>query len=167
MTLAHKQTIRHGTTLVEILIVMGLMSGLMLTLATLFASSIGTQLESQSTSSLESNGRFIMARLDYDIARATAIRTPASLGATSTQLVITVGGRSYTYRIIGSDLRLTDNVGNVLLNGNDVKVSDLSTKWLGFTGDKQMVSYSFKLTTTTKADGVYDSMTFSNLVALR
>lgn len=158
---------QKGVTLIETLIVMGLLSIMLVVLATIFTSAADVQQQSNSYSSTISSGRFIMARLNYDIAHASAITTPASVGLSSSTLQITVGGNSYTYALSGSNLQLTDSVGTDNLNSDDVTVSSPSFEELSNANGKPTILYSFTLTSTAKTHGSNVVQTFSSTAGLR
>jgi prepilin-type N-terminal cleavage/methylation domain-containing protein len=159
-------TNQDGVTLVEMLVVMGLLAAMLVLIATIFTSAADVQQQSNSYSSTLVSGRFILARLNYDIARATAVTTPASLGTTGTSLVMTVGGSTYSYTLSGTNLQLTDATGAANLNSADVTVSALSFQELGNTAGFPTILYSFTLTSTAKTHGVAVSQTFTSAETL-
>jgi type II secretory pathway pseudopilin PulG len=165
-----KQLIRlgqSGVTFVELLLVMGLLSIFLVVLTTVFTTTLDVQNQTNSYSAVVSDGRFIMARLNYDIARATAVTTPTALGDSGPTLVITVDGNTYTYDLSGSNLQLTDDTGSANLNGGGTTVSDVDFQRIGNAGGMETIRYSFKLTSTAKHDGKSDSQTFTSSAELR
>lgn len=157
---------QDGVTLVEMLVVMGLLASMLILIATIFTSAVDVQQESNSYSSTLDSGRFMLARLNYDIARATAVTTPASLGSTGTSLVLTIGGTTYTYALLGNNLQLTDGTGTANLNSDDVTVSNPSFQELGNTGGEPTIVYSFTLTSTAQTHGLHTTQTFSSSESL-
>src|SRR5690242_1060869 len=109
---------QSGFTLVEAMIVMALLGVFLTALTGLFVRAIDVQNKSDAYLATVSDGRLIMARLDYDIARASAITTPASLGGSGASLVMTINSTTYTYAISGGNLQLTDGSGTANLNGD-------------------------------------------------
>lgn len=158
---------QQGVTLVEMLLVMGLLGIFLVVLTSIFTATLDVQNQSQSYSATISDGRFIMARLNYDIARATAITTPAALGGSGATLVLTVGGSPYTYTLSGSALQLTDATGTANLNGGGATVSNLNFQRLGNVGGKDTIRYSFKLTSTAIDKSGADTMTFTSTAERR
>ena len=158
---------QQGVTFVEILLVMGLLGIFLVVLTSIFTATLDVQTQSEAYSATVSDGRFIMTRLNYDISRATAISTPASLGTSGASLVMTVGGSVYTYALSGSDLQLTDVIGTANLNGSGTTVSNLSFQRLGNVGGKDTIRYSFKLTSTAKDKSGNDSLTFTSTAERR
>src|SRR3990172_1905169 len=89
---------RTGFTLIEIIIYMALLSIFLLTLTDIFVSILDVQLESDATSAVEQDGRFILSRISYYIPRATDISTPPQIGQTRSNLIMTIAGvTTYEY----------------------------------------------------------------------
>lgn len=158
---------QDGVTFIEMLVVMGLLGIFLVVITGIFTSTLDIQNQSESYSATVSDGRFIMARLNYDIARASAISTPAALGGTSTSLVLTINSATYTYALNGNNLQLTDGNGSGNLNGNGTTVSNLSFQRLGNTGGEHTIRYSFRLISTTKHDNASDTLTFTSTAEQR
>src|SRR5438094_795700 len=89
--------LEQGFTLIEFLMYIGIFSILLVALFQLFTTILDIQSESQATSSVDEDGKFILSRLSYDIQRTNAIVTPASVGQQGSTLQLTIGGASYTY----------------------------------------------------------------------
>lgn len=157
MNISIKKLNQRGVTLIELLVVMGLLSGMLVVMASIFTAAADVQKESRSYSATLSNGQFIMARLNYDIARASAITTPGSLGTSSSSLVLTISGNTFTYDLSGSNFQLSDNIGTDNLSSNDVSISALNFQELGNTGGKPTISYSFTVTSTASSAGGPDT----------
>ena len=68
-------------------------------LTTVFGQIIDVQLESKSISSIDQNGRYIMARLTHDMQSATSIASPSAAGQQSNSLKIVVNSINYTYSV--------------------------------------------------------------------
>jgi prepilin-type N-terminal cleavage/methylation domain-containing protein len=156
-----------GVTLIEMLVVMGLLSILLVVVATIFTSAADVQQQSDSYSATIENGRFIMSRLNYDIARASSITTPSSLGSSSPSLSLIIGGTTFSYALSGNDFQLTDGSGADNLNSNDVIVSNPSFQELGNPGGQPTILYSFTLTSVATSHGTPDTETFSSTAGLR
>jgi prepilin-type N-terminal cleavage/methylation domain-containing protein len=158
---------QRGVTFVELLLVMGLLSIFLVILTTIFTSTLDVQNQTNSYSAVVSDGRFIMARLNYDIARASAVTTPASLGGSGSSLVMTINATTFTYAMSGNNLQLTDGTGSATLNGDGTTVSNLTFQRIGNSGGKDTIRYSFKLTSTTLHDATTDNQTFTSAAELR
>lgn len=158
---------QSGVTLVEVLITMGLLSIFLVVVATLFTTSVDVQLRSRGYAAVTNDGRFVLARLNYDIARASAVTTPASLGGSGSSLALTINGNTYTYAIANGRLQLTDTLGTDYLTGSDDTVSGLTFTKVGNTGGLEAVQYSFTLTSNGSDSGTTDTQTFSSTVERR
>src|SRR5690349_6381695 len=106
---------QSGMTLVEVLVTMGLLSAFLVVIATLFTSSVDVQLRSRSYSTVVTDGRFVMEPLNYDIARASTIAIPDSLGGSGSALSLTINGDTYSYQLQNGQLELTDPSGTAIL----------------------------------------------------
>ena len=164
-----KHTTLHqsGFTLIEAMVVMALLAMFLTMLTSLFVRAVDVQTKSEAYAATVGDGRFIMARLDYDIARASAVTVPASLGGSGSSLAITVNGSSYTYALSGGNLQLTDNVGTANLNSSGTRVSGLNFQRLGNTGGKDSIRYSFTLTSTAKHISGNDVRTYTSTTERR
>lgn len=157
---------KGGYTLIEMLMYMGLLSILLVVMVDLFASSLDAQLESQSISIVNRDGRFLISRLSYDINRAQSIVSPA-LGSQQATLQLSIGGVSYTYTANNGNLQLTNNNGTDNLNGFDSTVSNLSFQTLGNTNGKHTVKVQFTVTSkVTRVSGA-ETKTFQTTVGIR
>lgn len=162
-----RQLQQRGVTLIEMLIVMGLLSMFLVVLTTVFTTAIDSQTQTQSYSAVTANGRYLLARLDYDIGRASAVITPSSLGATSSSLQLTISGSTYTYALSGGSLQLTDPSGTDNLSDATAQVSAVSFQLLGNSGGTPSVRYSFTLTSSAQTAGGPLSQTFTSTAGLR
>ena len=149
---AYQNDVRASTgfTLVELLIYIGILSILLTVLAQIFGSILDAQLESEATSSVQQDGRFILSRLTYDIRRSDDIVVPAALGNQSTSLQLTIGGVSYTYSLNGGNLELTEGVETNSINGSDSTVSNLSFTRIGNSVVNAKNTIQIEYTVTTK-----------------
>ncbi len=160
---------QRGFTLIELLLYMGLLTIIVGVLSTLFVSIIEVRLESKANSNVEQDGRYLIARLAYDIRRAngaTPIVSPI-LGATSSSLQIQIDSVNYTYSIAGSNLALTNNLGTDNLNGYETTVSGLTFQRLGNSGGKNSIQVSFTLTSNTIRNSGTEVRNFQTTIATR
>src|SRR3989344_6815298 len=95
---------QKGFTLVELLIYMGLFSMLIVVITDILVTTISVQLATESTVSVDSDGRFIYSRFIYDVNRAQTVTEPADLGDTSNNLDFTADGNNFTYGLSGDNL---------------------------------------------------------------
>jgi prepilin-type N-terminal cleavage/methylation domain-containing protein len=128
---SQRYKVQRGFTLVELLIYIGMLSILFTVLTQIFGSILDAQLESEATSSVQQDGRFILSRLTYDTRRAQAIVIPAALGSQSTSLQLTISGVNYTYGLSGGNLELTNNLGINAINSGETTVSGLNFTRIG------------------------------------
>ncbi|MDE2001438.1 MAG: hypothetical protein KGI60_02640 [Patescibacteria group bacterium] len=135
-------------TLVETLLYVGLLSVFMVILVNIFVSIIELKLDTEATSPVEQTGRYLMARMSYDVNRASSITSPATLGSTGTSLSLVINGAAYTYQLSSTTILLTDGTGTASTTGSEVAASNLSFERLGNTGGKPMVRIQFTLTPT-------------------
>src|SRR3990170_3085882 len=109
---------QKGFTLIELIIVMGVTTILLVMMTDVFASMAKVRTESEATSAVAQDGRFILARLEYDILRASSVTTPAALGASNNTLAVVIGGVTYTYSVAGTNFQLVNNLGTNIMNGS-------------------------------------------------
>ena len=158
---------QRGVTLVEVLITMALLSVFLVMFATLFTASIDVQFRSQTYSAVSSDGRFLLARLNYDITRASAVTTPSALGGSSSSLVLTISGGTYTYSVNGGQLQLASPAGTDYLTGNGGIISNVSFVKIGNSGGMESIQYTFTLTGNGSNAGNTNAQTFSSTAERR
>jgi len=140
----------RGFTLVELLIYIGMISILFIVLTQVFGSILDAQLESEATSSVQQDGRFILSRFSYDIRRSDDIILPAALGDQSSSLQLNIGGVNYTYSLNSGDLELTNDIGTNAINSGDTTVSNLQFTRIGNSGANAKNTIQIEYTVTTK-----------------
>jgi prepilin-type N-terminal cleavage/methylation domain-containing protein len=156
-----------GFTLIELLMSMALMGMFLVVLTDVVSSTLDVQTESEAVSSVSEDGRFVLARLDYDIQRATSITTPAALGASGSSLVLVIGGVNNTYALSGGNLQLTNASGSTNLNSNDSTVSGLSFQKVGNSGGKETIRVSYTVTSVAQTDQGQDARSFTTTFGRR
>lgn len=156
-----------GFTLMEIVIYMGLLSILLVVLTTIFLSILDAQLESQTISSVQQDGRFVINKLIYDINRANDISVPANVGEESNTLELSIGGANYKYDLAGGKLRLNINNNINSLNGFDTTISNLTFQRLGKVGGKNSIKVGFTIASITQRTSGAEIKNFQTSVALR
>lgn len=161
---------QKGFTLVELLLYMGLFSMLLVVTLQMFASVFDAQIESQATSSVATDGRFILSRFAYDAARAQSITTPSSLGTPSSTLAIVINSSTFTYSLDSGDLLLSNSSGGTVdqLNSEATSVSDVSfIRLTGGSGGKDVIQLSFTLTSEAIRKTKKEVLTFQTAAGLR
>lgn len=159
-----------GFTLVELLLYMGILSVFLSILTAIFVTALDVQMESEAATSVERDGTYILAKLAYDVHRASSISIPLSLGSNATNLKILVGAVDYTYSLDGSEnLTLVNDIGTNNLNSYDSKVSGLSVTRLGNTGGvEDTLKINFTITSRTQRVSFgYETKAFETNLALR
>lgn len=160
---------QKGITVVELLLYMAILSILLTILTSVFVSALDVQSESNATSSVEQDGNYILARLEYDIHRAQSINIPSSNGEISNNFQIVVGGVNYTYAIdVNNNLIVTNNLGINNLNNYGAGVSALSVQRLGNAGGvENTLRVNFTVTSRTKRVSGYEEKNFQTNISLR
>jgi type II secretory pathway pseudopilin PulG len=156
-----------GFSLVELLLYMGLSLILLAIISGLFISMLQTRSESMKTSSLEREGRYILARLSYDIYSAQDIIEPALVGETSTTLQLMKNSELFTYRIINDRLYLINTAGSHLLSGETVKAISFNVTKLGNDGGKNAVEISLTTENQNISEGKIENRTYQTVLAIR
>ena len=158
-----------GFTLIELLIFMGIFSILMVVMLQLLTSIFDVQLESQSSSSVISDGNYIQNRLSYDIKNLTGISSP-SIGSQSSSLSFSNGNTNYTYSLSNGNLIIYNSLLNSTdqLNSIDTTVSNLNFQRLSDTqGQYNTVSMSFTVVSKVIRRGGVNSQSFKTTIGTR
>lgn len=160
---------QRGFTLVELMIYMALLAILLTVLTDTFVSIVDLQLESQSTTSVERDGRFLLAKLASDVTSASAITTPASLGGSGSTMTLVINGVSYTYSLSQGNLQLSNSLGTANLNSNETTISNLSFQRLGNSGGKHSIRITFTVTSNIvrRGEATPQTKTFVTAAGLR
>ena len=156
-----------GFTLIELSLFMGLFMVIIGILMTLFSSIVQKQLEVQSISAVEADSKYILSRLTYDIQRSDAIVVPSELGNTTSSLVLIINGDTYTYDLLGSTFRITDNIGTYQLNGTRSTVSNVSFTRLGNTAGSHAVEVTYTITSTVSQTQGPETKTVHTVIGTR
>lgn len=158
---------KRGFTIVEMLLYSGILLIFLLILTDIFVSVLDVRSESEATSSVEQDGRFILMRFMYDIGRAQLVGIPAALGEVSDSLGITIDGSSHTYALNNGDLQLSNATGTNNLNGIGTKISFLSFRLVGDLDEKPTLQVAYTVTSTTVRPSGAETRRFQTTVGLR
>jgi|SRR3989344_2096453 len=151
---------KRAFTIIELLIYMGLLAGLITILGTVLSQVIDVQLESQAISAVEQDGRFILARLNYDLHRVASVTTPASAGQTTSSVTTNVG----TYALSGDNLQLDGQN----LNSYDSAITNFTVTRLGPLGVFPSFQVNLSLQSrTTPLSGAVKTKTLITTITLR
>lgn len=123
---------KRGFTLIEFLIYIALLGIFLGVLTNILVTALETLTESGQASMVDMDAKYILARLAYDVGRAT------SMTVSSGTLILDVG----TYSLSNGNLLL----GSDHLNSFDSQVSDFVTTRIGNGTGKDTVKISFDLT---------------------
>lgn len=158
--LPHQQA---GFTIVEMLVYMGVSAFLLVSLSQIFALVGKLRLESQSSSTLQEDGTYLLSRLSYDIARSDSFTVPVE-----NELRLVIGGNTYRYYVDSNRLKLsvTGLPGSDSVTAKDVNISDLKfLKLSGVTYDN--VHISFTLTSAVNQMSGHESRKFITTIGNR
>lgn len=156
-----------GFTIVELLIFFGLTTIFLTVLTDLFVSIFDVKRESEATSAVEQDGRYIMSRLVYDVSRSSAVTTPDSLGSSASSLVLTIGGSSSAYAVSSGVLNLTDSGGTYRINSSETSVSNLTFQRLGDAITNETVRVTFTVSSTTQRNSGSEVRTLQTTIGRR
>lgn len=158
----------RGFTQVELLMSMGILMVLIAVLTSLFGQIVDVQLESKSLSSVDENGRYILARMIHDMQSASSIKLPATPGGQANTLQITVNAVDYTYALdANGNLLLTDNTGSNNLNSEAGAISNLNFKRIGSGDANDTVQVNFTVTSRTQRSAGTDAKNFQTTLGLQ
>ena len=160
----------NGYTLIELLVFMGIISILLVMLSNMLASIIDVRQESESISSIEQDGNYILARFTYDIQRAQSISVPASLGQNDSTLGLSIDGISNLYSVSNGFLTVANNLGVLQLNSVNTSVSNLNFLRLGNTADiarEDTIRVNFTVTSRIIRSSGPEAKNFQTTVGLR
>ena len=159
---------KHGFTLVELLLVMGIMSILMIILFQVFGSILDLKLRSEATTYVAQDSRYLITRLTYDISRASDVTLPVELSSGSS-LTLVIDGQNYLYSLDDNILKLSVGGGdNLALNGIGSKINTLTFTRFANIGTKRIVQISLGIVpTTVQPGGVTLSRQLTTTVATR
>jgi hypothetical protein len=157
----------RGFTIVEMIIYCTILVSFLYVMTNMFVSILDMQLESETTSSVIQDSRYLFSRFTYDIGRATAITIPANLGEQSNTLGLTINGVLYTYALQGENLFLTSTAGTGQLNSEGTTISGLSFRRYGNVTGKPSVRIVFTLESTTHRTGGPEIRSFETTLGVR
>lgn len=165
---AQRGIIKHsGFSLIELVISTGVLFILVGVMTTLFGQILDVQLESKATSSVDQNGRFIMARLTYDLQSASEIVTPEDPGDETDTLQITIDAVDSVYSLdSGGNLLLTRNTQSDQLNSEAVTISDLSFTRIGNDDTNDTIRVGFTVTSNIDQPAGQEQRSFQTTLGL-
>ncbi|OGH17861.1 MAG: hypothetical protein A3C22_03295 [Candidatus Levybacteria bacterium RIFCSPHIGHO2_02_FULL_37_10] len=169
-SISYLRSSQKGVSMIELILYMGILAVMLTILTSIFVSALDVQSESQTTSSVEQDGNYILSRLAYDIHRAQSINIPSYNGLpTIDNFQIVIDGVNYTYSVDGNnDLILVNNSGQNNLNNYGSSISDLSAQRLGNAGGvENTLRINFTVTSRTKRISGFETKNFETNLSLR
>lgn len=144
---------KSGFTLVELLMVMGIMGILMGILFQVFGSILSMKLRSEATTSVAQDSRFAISRLTYDISRASDIILPLP-GSSGSILSLQIQGLNYVYELDGDSITLAvDGGASAKITGIGSSISALEfTRFIDL-GTKKIVQINATFLPSTILEG--------------
>lgn len=156
-----------GFTIIELILYMGILSMVLFVLTQTFVSIVDLQLESEATSSVEQDSRYILSRLAHDIKRADGVITPATFGQSSNNLQLTINGSNIAYSLNGQVAELTDGANVDRLNSPETRVSNLNFTRLGNPGGKHTIKIEVTVESKTVLRGDFEVKNLETTIGLR
>ncbi len=158
---------QRGFTLIEMLMYMVLLGFLLVIFVDLFATSIDVQMESQSVSHVNQDASFLLTRLSYDVQRAQLVTIPATAGASTNSLQITIDGINYTYALANGNLQVTNVNGTDVLNSFDTTISSITFQNVKNSIGKATIKIILTVTSRITQTSGTESKTIQTTIGLR
>lgn len=135
-----------GTTIIELVIYMGLLTIFMSLLMSLLTATLNFKTKSESISAVQQDARFILLRLSYDVYNADSVIVPASLGNPEDSLSMVSSGSGVTFAVDANDdlIQTIDGMATKL-NGSDTKVTEFSVESLGVLGEDPTIKVNLTI----------------------
>lgn len=103
----------------------------------------------------------------YDIQRAENITMPASLGAQSSTLSLTIDGETYQYAVVNGDLQLSADSQTDVLNGSLTQISAITFQRFGNIGGKHAIRVNFTIDSRNETAAGEESKQIETMIGLR
>jgi hypothetical protein len=155
-----------GFTLVELLVFIGLFSILLTVLTQMFVTIVETQLDSQATSEVSQDSRYILNRLMYDIHRADSLTSPA-LGVYASSISLRIGTDTYIYNKTGNNLFLSINGVDSQLNSHDTIVPNVQFQRLGNATNPALIQVNYTVKSTIQKSSGEEIKNVDTVIGLR
>ena len=156
-----------GTTVVELVLYMGLLSIFILILFDLFAQILSTQTRSTSVSLVQTNGNFLLTKLTRDINRADSVVIPAVIDTTASSMTLKIGTTNATYSVSEGRLSLSDASGTYFLNDVDTSISGFVVKKIGNSTGRPGLQLFFTVSSNVVDNSSLKTKSFQTFAALR
>jgi prepilin-type N-terminal cleavage/methylation domain-containing protein len=172
-----RKSARKGFTLIELVIYVGIFSILIGVMSAMFGSILDVQLESESTSSVDQDGRYLLSKLTYDFKTMNPalsssdpdkIDPPKNPGDTSPTLKMRLNSVDYVYSLNSSNNLQVQNVSTGetnILNSVGTSVTGLSFQRIGSGGSNDTIRVNFTVKSRTLRTTGYESRSFQTTLA--
>lgn len=157
---------KKAFTLIELIVFMGIFSGLLLILTNLFITSLDIKSQSESSSALVQDGRFILNKVTNDLNNANSVNYP-TLGSSASSLNFILYGTPMSYQLNNGNFESSDGTGTYVLNSSDTKITSLTFTRLGNVGGKNSILINFTLQSKTNLSSGNQVISFDTAIALR
>lgn len=165
-TCAHRQSRQAGFTLVEFILYFALASALFTVVGGLFISILESRTTISAVTSLDRDGQFVIARLRYDIQRATEVSSPSALGESASVLGLVIDGQPWTYQVEAGKLSIFRGGVSDVLHDQTI-VESFVVRRMGSEGGTPLVEIDLELRSGIQEDGGERSRSFETTVGLR
>ncbi len=149
-----KKTTRRGTTFVEVLLYIALLSIVIIFITDIILQTLSFMIESRNISYLDSDARFISTKLRNDIRRADSITTPSTIGETSEELDFVFDTENYSYSLADGVLQITDPNGTYRINSNQTYVNSFSVRNTSYESGSTTLNFDIILQSRTVSSSV-------------
>ena len=166
----NKKINNSGVTIVELLVYLGLSTIILLILSELFVNILDESVETQNYSTVQTDGRYIMARLRYQINNADSVTFPLSLGSSQNELIVVNSGNLYHYYVADEKFYMSDDgdVSQYLISNLDNRITDVSFTRTGNSDNlRPVILIDFTVSTGVEGTAEYESQTFIGAGGLR
>lgn len=164
-------TSQSGFTMIEFVVYIGIFMILIGILTSVFTSILDTQIQTETTSGIDENQHYLLARLTYDTIRSQIIIIPSSPGLRTSNLQLMINNINYSYGIDNNGnfqiKDMTNNLGPYNLNGYDASVSGMQFSRIGNVGGKNTIQVAFTITSRTLQRGAKQSKSFTTTIGTR
>lgn len=158
---------QKGITIVELLVYMALFSVLLVILTDIFASALNAGLNAEAYTNVETDGRFLLAKLSSDIKRADTITLPENPGEANSTLTLVIDDNTQTYSLNGENLEQVTVDGTFQLNSSETTIANVSFQRLGVLGAGNSIKVEFTVISKAQDTSGNEIQTFTTTVGLR
>lgn len=145
---------KSGFTLIEMILYMALLGTLLVTIVYIFVAILDLKVNAQNTEMIQTDGKFMLSRMIYDINAASNVTTP-SIGATGGEINMSIcaaaSSPNYDFKVVSGNLILTISGVQYQLNDSNATVSSFSvTRTTSTTTHKDTITVNFTLDSIAK-----------------